>query len=91
MLKYFKLFTNITSLINFYKINETFSHKYYQIPQELFINPLYKDKLSSDSKLLYGFLLDRLSLSLKNNWCDEKWYCLFDFYKKRSTRKIMPI
>lgn len=82
MLKYFKFFTNLTSLIkdrkcekmnefNYYKINETFSHKYYQIPQELFINPLYKDKLNSDSKLLYGFLLDRLSLSLKNNWCDE--------------------
>ena len=66
MLKYFKLFTNLTSLIqarkcedmnefNCYKINETFSHKYYQIPQELFINPLYKDKLSSDSNYYMDF------------------------------------
>ena len=46
---------------NFYKVNETLNHKYYQIPQELFINPLYKNALNSDSKLLYGFLLDRLS------------------------------
>lgn len=55
MLKYFKLFTNLTSLIkarkcekknefNYYKINETFSYKYYKIQQELFLNPLYKDK-----------------------------------------------
>lgn len=55
MLKYFKFFTNLTSLIkarkcekmnefNYYKINETFSYKYYQIQQELFLNPLYKDK-----------------------------------------------
>lgn len=88
MLKYFKLFTNITSLINFYKINETFSHKYYQIPQELFINPLYKDKLSSDSKLLYGFLLDRLSLSLKNNWCDENGIVYLIFTKKEVQEKL---
>ena len=56
---------------NFYKVNETLNHKYYQIPQELFINPLYKNALNSDSKLLYGFLLDRLSLSIKNNWHDK--------------------
>ena len=99
MLKYFKLFTNLTSLIqarkcedmnefNYYKINETFSHKYYQIPQELFINPLYKDKLSSDSKLLYGFLLDRLSLSLKNNWCDENGNVYLIFTRKEVQEKL---
>ena len=30
---------------NFYKVNETLNHKYYQIPQEWFINPLYKNTL----------------------------------------------
>ncbi len=54
-----------------YKANECFEHLYYQIPMELFINPLYKNKLNSDSKLLYGFLLNRLLLSAKNNWVDE--------------------
>ena len=57
---------------NFYKINETLNHRYYQIPQELFLNPLYKDKLSSDSKLLYGFLLDRMSVNDKIRMY-EKW------------------
>ena len=54
-----------------YKINETLEHKYYQIPQELFVNEKYKNKLNSDSKILYAFLLDRLSLSQKNHWIDE--------------------
>ena len=54
-----------------YKSNDTLEHKYYQIPQELFVNEKYKNKLNSDSKILYAFLLDRLSLSQKNHWIDE--------------------
>ena len=57
--------------IQFYKINEVLNHKYYQIPQELLVNGKYKDKLNSDSKILYSFLLDRLTLSQLNNWVDE--------------------
>jgi len=49
--------------INYYKQNEILENNYYQIPQELFVNNLYKEKLNSDSKILYAFLLDRLSLS----------------------------
>ncbi len=45
-----------------YKANECFEHLYYQMPMELFINPIYKNKLNSDSKILYGFLLNRLSV-----------------------------
>ncbi len=58
--------------IDYYKINEALSNKYYQIPQELFDNSLYKDNLNSDSKILYAFLLDRLSLSQKHHWVDEE-------------------
>ena len=54
-----------------YKSHETLEHKYYQIPQELFVNEKYKNKLNSDSKILYAFLLDRLSLSQKNHWIGE--------------------
>ena len=62
-----------------YKANETLENKFYQIPQELFVNSLYKEKLSSDSKILYSFLLDRLSLSKKNNWvdADKNVYLIF--------------
>ena len=57
--------------IDYYKNNEILENSYYQIPQELFVNGLYKEKLNSDSKILYAFLLDRLSLSQKNHWFDE--------------------
>ena len=57
--------------IDYYKNNEILENSYYQIPQELFVNNLYKAKLNSDSKILYAFLLDRLSLSQKNHWFDE--------------------
>ena len=73
---------------NFYKINETLNHKYYQIPQELFVNPLYKNTLNSDSKLLYGFLLDRLSLSIKNNWHDENGNVYLIFTRKEVQEKL---
>ena len=38
---------------------------------EMCIRDRYKEKLNSDSKILYAFLLDRLSLSQKNHWFDE--------------------
>ena len=71
-----------------YKINECFDHLYYQIPMELFENPLYKDKLSSDSKILYGFLLNRLLLSAKNNWVDEDGSIYLIFTRKEVQERL---
>lgn len=65
--------------------------EYYQIPQELFINPIYKDKLNLDSKLLYGFLLDRLYLSLKNNLCDENNNVYLIFTRKTKYKNSIDI
>lgn len=42
---------------NFYKINESLENSFYQIPEELFRNPLYNEKLGIEAKVLYGFLL----------------------------------
>ena len=65
-----------------YKAHECFEHLYYQIPMELFFNQKYKDNLNSDSKILYGFLLNRLTLSAKNNWADEKGNVFLIFTRK---------
>lgn len=61
-----------------FNATELLQYKYITVPKELFINPRYST-LSSNSKLLYGFILDRFSLSLKNNWKDEngKAYLIF--------------
>lgn len=74
--------------INYYKSNEILEHRYYQIPQELFVNPLYKDNLNSDSKLLYGFLLDRLSLSQKNKWYDKDYNVYLIFTREEVGEKL---
>ena len=74
--------------IDFYKINETLNNKYYQIPQELFVNRLYKEKLNSDSKILYSFLLDRLSLSQKNHWFDKEGRVYLIFTREEVQNKL---
>ena len=48
-----------------YKANEFLENSFFQVPKELFVNSYYTD-LSLASKVLYGLLLDRLSLSIKN-------------------------
>ena len=44
---------------------------FYRIPKALFQEPRFQN-LSTDAKTLYGILLDRMSLSVKNGWLDEK-------------------
>ncbi|HHU13138.1 MAG TPA: replication initiator protein A [Clostridiaceae bacterium] len=43
---------------------------FYRIPKVLFTNEVFHG-LSSDAKVLYGLMLDRMGLSLKNQWLDE--------------------
>ncbi len=42
---------------------------FYRIPKRLFTDSTFAD-LSSDAKVLYGLMLDRMGLSIKNNWKD---------------------
>ena len=44
---------------------------FYRIPKALFQEPRFQS-LSTDVKTLYGILLDRMSLSVKNGWLDEQ-------------------
>ena len=44
---------------------------FYRIPKVLLPDDYFKD-LSSDAKVLYGLMLDRMSLSIKNNWIDDE-------------------
>lgn len=70
-----------------YKANECLENVYYQIPKELFMNPDYK-KLSSDSKLLYALLLDRLSISMINEWIDKDGNIFLVFSRKEAEEKL---
>ena len=53
-----------------YKINDLIKFDFLKIPKSLFANPKYKE-ISSDAKLTYALLYDRLSLSKQNNWINS--------------------
>ncbi len=42
---------------------------FYRIPKALFTDAYFKS-LSCEAKILYGLMLDRMCLSMKNNWID---------------------
>ena len=56
---------------DFFYGSEGDQFSFFRIPRELITNPKF-EKLSTDAKLLYGLLLDRMSLSRKNGWLDEE-------------------
>ena len=62
----------------FYTEKEEVTLRFYQVPKALFKNPIYEG-LSLGSKLMYSILRDRLDMSIKNNWKDEKGYIYLIF------------
>ena len=44
---------------------------FYRIPKALFTDPAFRS-ISTGAKVLYGLLLDRMSLSARNDWLDEQ-------------------
>ena len=43
---------------------------FYRLPKALFVDPRFRS-ISAESKILYGLLLDRMGLSVKNGWTDD--------------------
>lgn len=56
---------------DFYYSEESEQYSFYSVPKMFFTLERFTG-LSAMSKLLYGFLLDRMSLSRKRNWIDDK-------------------
>ena len=55
----------------YYYSGEGEQYVFYRIPKALFTSEKYRS-VSTDAKVLYGLMLDRLALSEKNGWCDEE-------------------
>lgn len=51
---------------DYYYGSEAEQFTFYRIPKALMTEPHFKN-LSSDAKILYGLMLDRMTLSMKNN------------------------
>ena len=50
---------------------EADTYSFYRIPKSLFTDSVFA-KLSCEAKLLYGLMLDRMGLSVKNCWLDKE-------------------
>lgn len=75
--------------MKYFTLHDAEQFAFIRVPKELMTNPHFKS-LSAESKLLYSVLLDRVSLSRKNNWVDE---CgrVFIIYTRRDLMEIMGV
>ena len=59
-----------TIITDYFYGDESQQFQYFRIPRLLITSPRFRS-LSVEAKLLYGMMLDRMSLSVKNEWYDE--------------------
>ncbi|MGP1433028.1 MAG: DUF6017 domain-containing protein [Catonella sp.] len=57
--------------LSYFYGKEAEQFSFYKIPKLLFTDKYFK-ALSVEAKVLYGLMLDRMSLSMKNQWLDEE-------------------
>ena len=56
---------------DYYYGSQADQFSFFRLPKLLIRDKRFKD-VSSDAKILYGILLDRMSLSIKNRWMDDE-------------------
>ena len=56
---------------DYFRGMEAEQYSYYRVPKVLFTAECFRS-LSCEAKVLYGLMLDRMSLSIKNRWFDEE-------------------
>ena len=61
---------NGSTVFDYYYGDESSQFSFYRIPRQLVTGQQFK-KISTDAKLLYGLMLDRMGLSAKHGWYDE--------------------
>ena len=56
---------------DYFRGMEAEQYSFYRVPKVLFTAECFKS-LSCEAKVLYGLMLDRMGLSIKNRWIDEE-------------------
>ena len=56
---------------DYYYGDEAEQYSFYRIPKVLFTDACFR-RVSVEAKVLYGLLLDRMALSIKNRWLDRQ-------------------
>lgn len=75
--------------MEYYYEQEATMFTFYRIPKLLFTDPRYKP-LSTDAKLLYGLMLDRMGLSLKNRKQDAQGRT-YIFFRQSEAMELLNI
>jgi hypothetical protein len=73
----------------YFKVEESEQFSFFRIPKALFTEDEFAG-LSTDAKLLYGILLDRISLSKKNGWIDKDGF-VYIIYTVEELRGILHV
>lgn len=75
--------------MNLIKANEIVQYQFYAIPKALFTEEKYIN-LSTEAKIIYSFLLDRIGLSQRNYWHDEK-NNVYLIFKRKDISELLNI
>ncbi len=74
---------------DYFRGEEAEQYSFYRIPKILFTSKKFSG-LSIEAKVLYGLLLDRMSLSVKNGWIDEDNH-VYIYFKLEDAMDFMGI
>ena len=53
--------------LDYFYGTEAEQYTFYRIPKVLFTDPGFR-RITADAKILYGLMLDRMGLSIRNGW-----------------------
>ena len=73
---------SIRATFHYFQGMECDMYSFYRIPKLLFTSEYFKN-LSCEAKVLYGLMLDRMSLSIKNRGLTKRTGHIFSFRWKR--------
>lgn len=57
--------------LDYFYGTEAEQYTFYRIPKVLFTDPGFR-RITADAKILYGLMLDRMGLSIRNGWLDKQ-------------------
>ena len=74
--------------LSYFYGREADQYSFYRVPKLLFTEEYFK-KISVEAKVLYGLMLDRMSLSMKNQWFDTEGRA-YIYYSLEDIMDAMP-
>ena len=78
---------DIRTQFDYYYGDESEQFSFFRIPRLLFTDARYKG-ISTDAKLLYGLMLDRMGLSQRNGWYDAQGR-VFIYYPMAEVQEVL--